>query len=49
MRNDEKPACATVTAARVILEMPVKAVELEDLEERMAALEAMLAAQGGPI
>jgi hypothetical protein len=47
MNDDEKPASARVTAARVILEMSIKAVELEDLDARIAALEAWSAAKGG--
>jgi hypothetical protein len=47
MQDDQKPSSARVTAARVILEMAVKAVELEDLEVRIAALEALSAAKGG--
>jgi hypothetical protein len=46
MVDDQKPANARVTAARVILDVSIKAVELEDLEVRIAALEALLAAQG---
>ena len=47
MNDDQKPSSARVTAARVILEMSIKAVELEDLEVRIAALEALSAAKGG--
>jgi hypothetical protein len=47
MNDDQKPSSARVTAARVILDMAVKAVELEDLEARIAALEALSAAEGG--
>ena len=47
MQDDQKPSSARVTAARVILEIAVKAVELEDLEVRIAALEALSAAKGG--
>jgi hypothetical protein len=47
MNDDQKPASARVTAARVILDMSIKAVELEDLEVRIAALEALSAAKSG--
>jgi hypothetical protein len=47
MQDDQKPSSARVTAARVILELSIKAVELEDLEVRIAALEALSAAKGG--
>jgi hypothetical protein len=47
MNDDQKPASARVTAARVILDMSIKAVELEDLEVRIAALEGLSMARGG--
>ena len=47
MRDDQKPSSARVTAARVILELSIKAVELEDLEVRIAALEALSATRRG--
>jgi DNA-binding transcriptional MerR regulator len=40
MQDADAPASAKVSAAKVILETAVKAVELEDLEARIAALEA---------
>jgi len=40
MQDPEAPAGTKVSAARTILETAVKAVELEDLEARIAALEA---------
>ena len=40
MQDPEAPASAKVSAARTILETAVKAVELEDLEARIADLEA---------
>ena len=40
MQDAEAPASAKVSAAKAILETAVKAVELEDLEARLAALEA---------
>jgi hypothetical protein len=46
MNDDQMPSSARVTAARVILDMSIKAVELEDLEVRIAALEALSAAKG---
>ena len=39
MTDTEKPASSRVTAARTILEMAIKAVELEDLEVRIVDLE----------
>jgi hypothetical protein len=43
MRDPEAPASARVSAAKTILETAVKAVELEDLEARLTALEAQSA------
>jgi hypothetical protein len=40
MQAAEAPASAKVSAAKTILETAVKAVELEDLEARIVALEA---------
>ena len=40
MQDREAPASARVSAAKAVLETAVKAVELEDLEARIAALEA---------
>ena len=40
MQDPEASASARVSAAKAILETAVKAVELEDLEVRIAALEA---------
>lgn len=40
MQDVHAPASARVSAAKTVLEMAVKAVELEDLEARIAALEA---------
>ena len=40
--DPEKPPSARVTAARTILEMAMKAVELEDLELRIQVLEAAI-------
>jgi hypothetical protein len=40
MHDAEAPASARVSAAKSILDTAVKAVELEDLEARIAALEA---------
>ena len=44
MQDADAPASARVSAAKAILETAVKAVELEDLEARIAVLEA----QGQP-
>ena len=46
MQDNQTPSSARVTAARVILDMSIKAMEMEDLEVRIAALEALLAGQG---
>jgi hypothetical protein len=40
MHDSESPASARVSAAKAILDTAVKAIELEDLEARIAALEA---------
>jgi hypothetical protein len=45
MQDAEAPASAKVSAAKTILDTAVKAIELEDLEHRIGALEA---AQKGP-
>ena len=45
MQDVEAPASAKVSAAKTILDTAVKAIELEDLEQRIGALEA---AQKGP-
>ena len=39
MHDAEAPAGAKVSAAKAILETAIKAVELEDIEARIAALE----------
>jgi len=39
MQDPESPASARVSAAKAILETAIEAVELEDLETRIAALE----------
>jgi hypothetical protein len=44
MQDRESPASARVSAAKAILETAVKGIEIEDLEARIAALEA----QGEP-
>lgn len=44
--GDEKaPASARVSAARTILEISMKAIEFEDLEKRIAALEKIITGQ----
>jgi hypothetical protein len=40
MQDSTAPASARVSAAKTVLDTAVKAVELEDLEQRLAALEA---------
>lgn len=39
MANSEAPVSSRVTAAKAVLELALKAVELEDIEERVTALE----------
>ena len=39
MQDNESPASARVSAAKTILETAVKAIELEDLEQRIMVLE----------
>jgi hypothetical protein len=39
MQDPEAPASAKVSAAKTILDTAVKAIELEDLEQRIVALE----------
>ena len=39
MQDAEAPASARVSAAKTVLETAIKAVELEDLEARIVALE----------
>ena len=45
MSDESKPASARITAARSVLEYSLKAVELEELEQRLAALENAYAKQ----
>ena len=40
MQDVNAPASARVSAARTVLETAIKVVELEDVEQRLAALEA---------
>jgi hypothetical protein len=40
MKNTKAPSSSRVSAARAVLEMALKGVELEDLEARISALEA---------
>lgn len=46
MKDAEAPFSARVTAARVILDMSLRAVELEDLEARISELEARIESRG---
>jgi hypothetical protein len=41
MQDPEAPASARVSAAKAILETAVKGIEIDDLEVRIAALEAL--------
>jgi hypothetical protein len=43
MSNGDAPASARVSAAKAVLETALKAVELEDIEQRLQALEAQMA------
>jgi len=42
MNDPKKPASARVSAARAILEMAIKAIEIEDLEVRIEELERLI-------
>jgi hypothetical protein len=46
MQDADKPASARVTAARAVLDLALRATELEELAARVAALEATVK-QGG--
>ncbi|MGH8060031.1 MAG: hypothetical protein ACREOH_22810 [Candidatus Entotheonellia bacterium] len=48
MRNARTPASARVTAARAVLDLAIRAVELEDLEARIQALEDAAQWRDGP-
>ena len=41
MQDSESPASARVSAAKAILETAVKGIDIDDLEVRLAALEAL--------
>ena len=41
MENKENPASTRVNSARIVLEQAIKGSELEDLEKRIAVLEAI--------
>jgi transposase-like protein len=45
VKDKEQPAPARVSAAKAILEFSIKAVEIEDMAERLAQVEAVLAQQ----
>ena len=47
MKDNEATASAKVSAAKTVLEMAFKAVELEDYAERLKKLEEALATGGG--
>jgi hypothetical protein len=47
MQDAEAPASARVSAARTVLETAVKAVELEDLEARIATIEQTINTRRG--
>ncbi len=43
MRDSQKPASARISAARAVLELAIRGIELEDLEARLQVLEQCLA------
>ena len=45
VKDKKQPAPARVSAAKAILEFSIKSVELEDMADRVAEIEAVLAAQ----
>jgi len=45
VKDKKHPAPARVSAAKAILEFSIKSVELEDMADRVAEIEAVLAAQ----
>jgi transposase-like protein len=45
VKDKQQPAPARVSAAKAILEFSIKAVEIEDMAERLAQVEAILAQQ----
>lgn len=47
MNDSENPPSSRVMAARTVLEMAVKAVEIEDLETRVKAIEKMMENRNG--
>jgi uncharacterized protein YggE len=47
MKSTKAPSGSRVSAARAVLEMALKGVELEDLEARIAALEAAVHGRQG--
>jgi len=46
MNDEEAPAASRVTAARTVLDMSLKAVELEDLAQRIEQLEQSVRSNG---
>jgi DNA-binding MurR/RpiR family transcriptional regulator len=46
MQDSQKPASARVSAARAVLDLAIRGVEIEDLEARIQALERCLAYRG---
>lgn len=45
--NEEAPPSSRVSAARAVLELGIKATEIEDLERRVNALEVAASEKGG--
>lgn len=46
MSNSEAPASARVSAAKTIIEMGIKAVEIEDLQARVEGIEKLIKEKG---
>jgi len=42
LQNEEKPAGARVTAARVVLDTAIKTIQIEEIEQRLMKLERLL-------
>lgn len=47
MQDEENPAGSRVTAAKAVLDSSIKITELEDLQQRIERLEAIIKEQGG--
>ena len=47
MKDEDNPATSRVSAAKIILEMALKGVEVEDLEKRIVNLEKLMKERSG--